>query len=62
LAPPKQPQEMLFYISILTQAFISDPRYNSEEGLNAYGAVTWGNFLFTRVLTKIVDGCIPLQV
>jgi hypothetical protein len=35
---------------------------NSEEGLNAYGAVTWGNFLFTRVLTKIVDGCIPLQV
>jgi hypothetical protein len=25
----KQPQEMLFYISILTQAFISDPRYKS---------------------------------
>jgi hypothetical protein len=28
LAPSKQPQEML-YISILTQAFISDPRYKS---------------------------------
>jgi hypothetical protein len=29
LAPSKQPQEMLFYISILTQAFISDLRYKS---------------------------------
>jgi hypothetical protein len=63
LAPSKQPQEMLFYISILTQAFISDPRYKSAvKKLNAYGAVTWGNFLFTRVLTKIVDGCIPSSV
>jgi hypothetical protein len=52
-----------YFISILTQAFISDQiQISSEEGLNAYGAVTWGNFLFTRVLTKIVDGCIPLQV
>jgi hypothetical protein len=28
-------------------------RYKSaEEGLNAYGAVTWGNFFFYRVLTS----------
>jgi acyl-homoserine lactone acylase PvdQ len=28
-------------------------RYKSvEEGLNAYGAVTWGQFFFTRVLTS----------
>jgi hypothetical protein len=41
--------------------FRPEIQISSEEG-NAYGAVTWGNFLFTRVLTKIVDGCIPLQV
>ena len=29
----------------------------SEEGLNAYGAVTWGNFLFIRDLILTVAGC-----
>ena len=33
----------------------------SEEGLNAYGAVTWGQFLFIKVLMKKQVGCIPPQ-
>jgi hypothetical protein len=35
---------------------------SSEEGLNAYGAVTWGNFSYIKDLMKIVDGCIPTNV
>jgi hypothetical protein len=35
---------------------------SSEEGLNAYGAVTWGNFSYIKDLMKIVDGCTLLNV
>jgi hypothetical protein len=45
----KQPQEMPFYISIHTSFILDRVQISSEEGLNAYGAVTWGHFLFTRV-------------
>jgi hypothetical protein len=42
---PKQPQEMLFYINPHTSFYFRpEIQISSEEGLNAYGAVTWGNF------------------
>ena len=34
----------------------------SEEGLNTYGAVTWGQFSFTRVSMKRPVGCIHRPV
>jgi acyl-homoserine lactone acylase PvdQ len=45
----------LFYISITHYFFISDLRYkySSEEGLNVYSAVTWGQFLSIKGLTTI---------
>lgn len=30
---------------------------SSNEGLNSYGAVTWGQFLFIRDLMSTADGC-----
>jgi hypothetical protein len=44
LAPSKQPQEMLFYISILTQAFISDPRYKSAVKVKCLWSRYLGQF------------------
>jgi hypothetical protein len=43
-------QSILFY-------FRPEIQMSSEEGLNAYGAVTWGNFSYIKDLMKIVDGC-----
>jgi hypothetical protein len=37
--------------------FRPEIQMSSEEGLNAYGAVTWGNFSYIKDLMKIVDGC-----
>ena len=34
----------------------------SEEGLNAYGAVTWGQFLCIKASMKKQDGCTPLPI
>jgi hypothetical protein len=62
LAPSKTASEMPFYISILTLVLFQLVQISSEEGLNAYGAVTWGQFFIYQGLTKIVDGCIPLQI
>jgi hypothetical protein len=44
---PKPLQEMLF-LHQLTTFFYFRPeiQISSEEGLNAYGAVTWGNFIY----------------
>jgi acyl-homoserine lactone acylase PvdQ len=46
LAPAKQLQEMRFFTSIPILLFYFRPeiQMSSEEGLNAYGAVTWGQF------------------
>jgi hypothetical protein len=41
--------------------FRPEIQISSEEGLNAYGAVTWGNF-YIKDLMKTADGCIPLQM
>ena len=40
--------------------FRSEVHMVSEEGLNAYGAVTWGQFLFIRDSMKKQAGCIHL--
>jgi acyl-homoserine lactone acylase PvdQ len=37
--------------------FRPEIQMSSEEGLNAYGAVTWGQFSYIKDLMKIVDGC-----
>jgi hypothetical protein len=45
LAPTKQLQEMLFFTSIPTLFYFRpEIQMSSKEGLNAYGAVTWGQF------------------
>ena len=50
----------LFLINPHTSFFFrSELHMVSEEGLNAYGAVTWGQFSSTRVSTRIPDGCTP---
>jgi hypothetical protein len=54
---------MLFYISILTQAFISDPRYKSaERRIKCLWSRYLGAFFIYQGFNEIVDGCIPLQV
>jgi hypothetical protein len=37
--------------------FRPEIQMSNEEGLNAYGAVTWGQFSYIKDLMKIVDGC-----
>ena len=41
----------------VTFYFRPEVQVTSEEGLNAYGAVTWGQMFVIRVLTTIVVGC-----
>jgi acyl-homoserine lactone acylase PvdQ len=44
---PKPLQEMLFFTSTHTTFYFRpEIQISSEEGLNAYGAVTWGNFIY----------------
>lgn len=38
--------------------FRTEVQMVSEQGLNSYGAVTWGSFSCTRVSMRIADGCI----
>jgi acyl-homoserine lactone acylase PvdQ len=53
----------IFYISIHTTFFFRpEVQVHSEEGLNVYGAVTWGQFLSIKGLTTIADGCTPSNV
>lgn len=40
--------------------FRTEAHMVSDEGLNAYGAVTWGQFFVFRDSMNIVDGCILL--
>jgi hypothetical protein len=50
LAPAKQLQEMRFFTSIPYYFYFRpEIQMSSEEGLNAYGAVTWGNFHISRI-------------
>jgi hypothetical protein len=56
----KQLQEMPLHQSPYYFYFRPEIQMSSEEGLNAYGAVTWGNFSYIKDLMKIVDGCILL--
>jgi hypothetical protein len=58
----KQLQATLFYISIHTLFYFRpEVQVHSEEGLNVYSAVTWGQFLSIKGLTTIADGCTPHQ-
>ena len=40
--------------------FRGESQVVSEEGLNAYGATTWGQFFIIKVLTSVMVGCTPL--
>jgi hypothetical protein len=61
---PKQPQEILFHIPILTPVFISDPKYKSamKKHYMLIEPLMGGKISFIRVLTEIVARCIPLQM
>nr|WP_254245242.1 penicillin acylase family protein [Hymenobacter sp. BRD67] len=39
--------------------FRSEVQLTSAAGLNTYGAVTWGSFLFTRGSMRNAVGCTP---
>jgi acyl-homoserine lactone acylase PvdQ len=55
LAPSKTTSGNYFIYQSTHYFFISDLRYkySSEEGLNVYSAVTWGQFLSIKGLTTI---------
>jgi hypothetical protein len=61
LAPAKPFQKCYFYINSYDFYFRPEIQISSEEGLNAYGAVTWGNFIY-QGFNENWDGCIPLQM
>ena len=54
---------MLFYISTPCYFYFRPGSANGKRrGLNVYGAVTWGQFLFTRASMNIAAGYIPAAV
>ena len=63
VAPSKtRSKDAIIYINPhVTFYFRTEVQMVSDEGLNAYGAVTWGTFLYSRALMNIAGGC-TLQV
>ena len=61
IAPSKtESGNAILYINPhVTFYFRPEVQVVSEEGLNVYGAVTWGSFSFTRVLINTAGGCTP---
>jgi acyl-homoserine lactone acylase PvdQ len=50
LAPAKTASgNAILYINPHTTFYFRPEIQSSEEGLNAYGAVTWGNFFISRI-------------
>jgi acyl-homoserine lactone acylase PvdQ len=59
LAPAKTASgNAILYINPHTTFYFRPEMMSSRRRLNAYGAVTWGQFLYIKDLMKIVDGCI----